>query len=601
MHINKTYKYLLIAILLITGSCSDDFLTETNPNTITTDSFWLSEDDFQRGLVTAYSGLQYASVGGGAMSVNENIRSDVGRSFDFYETSFAFSLLDWDASTIYINQRWQELYIGVFRCNQVIDNILAFEANADFTEEEKTNILGQARFLRALFYFWIGNSYRQVILQDKVPVEPEDFNKPLMDRSELFEAVIRPDLEFAIANLPREWDENNTGRATWGAATSLLAKAHLYRGDYADAARLFKEVIDSGIYSLTEDIGENFTTTGEFNRESIFEISFNATVNEGLSGTLKDDIGTQSGAEATIKARQAAPQLRGGFRVAVPTHWVHELYEDDRPDPTNPINTDNNFSRRAFWSIAFIDQDEGPYYQKESNIRTIADWFNGGAESCYWKKGTNWFNRSGEDNMDRSGINERVIRLADVYLMYAEALLMANGDASLNEALTYVDLVRSRAGVITLEQYSSDLSGRIPVLHKRGGGSLGHPVTTLNADALLTHIQFVERVLELSFEGVSSRWVDLVRWDLVEEAFVNMGEHVYTEDILNAATGEMEPVDNGILEFCGVTCPEPDPFFLGRAIVRYQNTEQQLSRYSPSFHDYFPVPITEINNNSSIQ
>ena len=71
-------------------------------------------------------------------------------------------------------------------------------------------------------------------------------------------------------------------------------------------------------------------------------------------------------------------------------------------------------------------------------------------------------------------------------------------------------------------------------------------------------------------------------------------------EAIDPETGETGLVDNGILEFCGEVCAEPDPFFLGRAIERYQSAEVQLSRYSPELHDYFPIPFNENNFNQAL-
>ncbi|MEM9856763.1 MAG: RagB/SusD family nutrient uptake outer membrane protein [Bacteroidota bacterium] len=605
-------KYL--RLLLLTGcafllnACEEDFLDLQDPNALPEESFWQTEEDFQQGLVTVYGALQGAAVGGANMSQYENIKSDVGRSFDFYGFAYIYHQLEWDAGW-YVQWRWQELYTGVFRANQVIENLEGFTPNEDFTQEEITSVMAQARFLRGMFYFWILNSYNQGILHLKAPKVKEDFSKPLTERDEILDTVVFPDLEFARENLPNTWDESNLGRATWGAATAALGKVHLYEENWDTAATFFKEIIDSNLYSLMPDIGDNFTSLNEFNEESIFEISFNDNVREGISAGAfqpRDDIGAGLSSEATFKGKQAAPQLRGGFRVCVPTHWVHELYEDDVPDPNNGINSGNTYSLRAYWSIAFLRQDDGPlngqYYQQTGDLRQIADWFNGGAESAYWKKGTNWYRASSEGQLSRSGINERIIRLADVYLMYAEAILNRDGDGALEEALTYVDRVRERAGVITLDEYRNNNSGRIPQLHRRVNpiNSDGHPFIILSASSLMTHIQFVERVLELSFEGMAIRWNDLVRWGLVREAFQNQDDHVYTMEFTDPETGDTGLVDNGILEFCGEVCVEPEPFFLGRAIERYQSAQVQLDRYSPESHDYFPIPFIELNFNEGL-
>ena len=112
------------------------------------------------------------------------------------------------------------------------------------------------------------------------------------------------DLEFAMANLPEVWDGEDIGRATWGAATAMLGKVYLYDQNWAQAASMFKEVIDSGNYALTADIMDNFTDENEFNIESIFEVAYSAELNPGANGNIVDDSPTESGAEATAIATE---------------------------------------------------------------------------------------------------------------------------------------------------------------------------------------------------------------------------------------------------------------------------------------------------------
>ena len=245
-------KYL--RLLLLTGcafllnACEEDFLDLQDPNALPEESFWQTEEDFQQGLVTVYGALQGAAVGGANMSQYENIKSDVGRSFDFYGFAYIYHQLEWDAGW-YVQWRWQELYTGVFRANQVIENLEGFTPNEDFTQEEITSVMAQARFLRGMFYFWILNSYNQGILHLTAPKVKEDFSKPLTERDEILDTVVFPDLEFARENLPNTWDESNLGRATWGAATAALGKVHLYEENWDTAATFFKEIIDSNLYS----------------------------------------------------------------------------------------------------------------------------------------------------------------------------------------------------------------------------------------------------------------------------------------------------------------------------------------------------------------
>lgn len=601
-YLNKISIIAILLQLIFTTGCEDEFLQEDNPNTITTASFWASESDFQKGLITVYGALQYGSVGDIFLR-EESLRSDVSRSFTFYGGPWSFSMLDWNASTAYVADRWSELYVGIFRANQVIENIQNFIPTDDFTEDEMAEIEAQARFLRAWFYFQLNKSYGQAVIHTTVPVTEDEFKKPLSDKEEVTTQVIAPDLHFARKVLPNKWSGiENKGRVTWGSSASLLGKVYLYEEEWDSAAFYLNEVLESGIYSLTSNIGDNFTTLNEFNSESIFEIAFNDTFNPGVGAASKEDVFTTQGAEAGGIAKQAASQLRGGWRTVVPNMWVHEMYEQEEPDPTLAVNNGNNYSTRAYWSIAFLRQDDGPlggqFYTKFGDLRKIADWFNGGAETVYWKKYTNWYHWSAESPLSRSGINIRIIRLADVHLMYAEALLNAQGASALEEAREHVDIVRSRARVMTLDQYRNQFGGRIPQMHIRqtNPGPARHPLITLNVNSLLTHIQFVERVLELGFEG--HRWYDLVRWELVEEAFENQNKYDYTDLELNPATGAMEPVDNGILEFCGEVCVEPDRYFLGRAIETYQTAQEQIDKYNPDLHDYFPIPQNELNTNN---
>ncbi|MEM8894420.1 MAG: RagB/SusD family nutrient uptake outer membrane protein, partial [Bacteroidota bacterium] len=246
-------KYLRILILtsitFFMNACEKEFLSLENPNALTEASYWATEEDFQRGLIATYSALQYQSVGGANMSQYENVKSDVGRSFDFYNFAYIYHQLDWQPGW-YVQWRWEELYAGVFRANQVIENLETFEPNEDLTAEEKSSMLAQARFLRGMFYFWIVNSYNQGILHMTVPKVEEDFNKELSTREEILSTAVFPDLMFARENLPRSWDDQNLGRATWGAATAALGKVYLYEEDWTSAASYFKEIIDSGLYAL---------------------------------------------------------------------------------------------------------------------------------------------------------------------------------------------------------------------------------------------------------------------------------------------------------------------------------------------------------------
>ena len=128
-----------------------------------------------------------------------------------------------------------------------------------------------------------------------------------------------------------------SSRITWGAATSMLGKVNLFRKDWSNAALLFKEVIESGIYSLTPDIMDNFSHDHEFNEESIFEVAYNEDVNPGASGDAVDDTPWASGAEASSLATAFGQLNFGAFNVLLPSYYLHEMFVYDEPDVDHPL------------------------------------------------------------------------------------------------------------------------------------------------------------------------------------------------------------------------------------------------------------------------
>lgn len=375
--------------------------------------------------------------------------------------------------------------------------------------------------------------------------------------------------------MPTEWSAEDEGRATWGAATSLLAKNYLYSKNWSQAASLFKEVIDSNIYALTPDIMDNFTDLNEFNSESIFEVAYSDELRPGVPGAAVDDTPSETGAEASTMANAFGQLNFGGYNTLIPTYYLHELFVNDEIDPTNSVNDGNTFSKRMNSSIVPINGD-GLYYGLE--IGEKGGWAFG--QSAYIKKFTNWYDLKSEDTNSRSGINFRHIRLADVYLMYAEAIINASGDY--NTAITYIDMVRSRAGVKTLQQYMDENGGKFPQLHISVQVNGSQPLVVANADNVMTHIQRVERPLELCYEG--HRWKDLVRWGIVNEVFQELrADEVWRGNHLE----ELEISEDGVAPLFIKERIRPD-FFLA------------ADNYTPEAHNYLPIPSQELQTNDQI-
>jgi len=569
----KNFKMLYILLLttaIVCGCQEDEFLQETNPNSITTDTFWENEGQFQSALTTVYSALQFQSVSGGEL-VYEMILGDIGGTETWYRPT-AFRNLTFNDGIYHVTDKWDELYVGIFRANQVIQNLETADASL-FSADRKIEIEAEARFLRAWFYWQLAHTYNGAVLHTKVIENDEDFHKPFSSIEDITEAVIKPDLAFAKENLPQSWDDNNKGRATWGAATSLLGKVFLYAEDWNLAASNFKEVIDSEVYSLTVDIMDNFTHVNELNSESIFETIYSAELNQGIGGDAVDDNFFESGAEASTMAREFGQLNFGAFNTLLPSYILHEMFVFDEVDTENPINGTNLQSKRMSATICPFNGETDFYLQP---IGSAGGWAFG--QSAYIKKYTNWYHLPSEDVLGRSGINFRHIRLADVYLMYAEAVLEADGDVA--TAIEYIDRVRSRAGVITLQNYINDNGGKMPAMHKsrqiHGNWAYNDPTV----QSVMTHLRRVERPLELCFEG--HRWKDLVRWGIVEEVFEELRADEKWRETFKAI---LSINDGGVAPIFIIDRIRPDYFL---AVQNYVSEQ----------HDYFPIPTQErqINN-----
>ncbi|WP_109833168.1 RagB/SusD family nutrient uptake outer membrane protein [Reichenbachiella versicolor] len=560
-------KSCFIAILIVLSGCDqNEFLTKVNPNSISQDIFWKTESDAMGGLTTVYAALQFQGVGGGE-AVTEMVKTDLGGTNSFVGKTNYITEFNINDNSPMVTQIWSELYIGIFRANQVIEQVALM---TDVLEQELIDeIVAEAKFLRAFFYFQIAHTYGQGVITTSAEGTPETIYIGLSTKEEITEQIIKPDLMAAIDVLPQERDDVDKHRVTWGAAKSLLGKVYLYEEEWELAAIEFEEVIGTGLYSLVPDREANFRDDDPFNSESIFEVAFNGTINPGATNaSIVDDTEFNSGSESSTLARWFAPYFYQAWQVVIPTYSFHELMAADS------ISGSSDHSSRYRLTLAAPDSPD-QYYQRDADEHPDRIW--GNVESSYVRKYTNAYHQEDEGDQWRTSINFKFIRYADVLLMCAEAVLEGRGD--IDAAIGYIDQVRTQAGVVTLDSYRASSSDQIPELHKSAELYGPRPYVNVTVESIRTHLRRVERPTELAYEN--HRWKDLVRWGIVKEVFDEQRQ----------------------VEIDRLALPRdanrPPLFIKGDNALR-EDFAPKAANYNSEAHDYLPVPNGEVENNTEV-
>lgn len=455
-------KHIIWIILIAMGvsSCTKDFLQLTPDSEPNAEDFYETEEQFEQAINGVYESLR-ATVNESGYLMGE-MRSD-NTHYDYYAPDRGIHIirreniddfLD-DAQNQWSNNYFNDSYAGIARANTILDRI----EQASFDQAAKDPIIGEAKFLRSLYYFNLVRYFGGVPLYLKEVVTEADAFLPRSTVDEVYEVIIG-DLQDAIDKLPEPSFPQN-GRANKGAASTLLAEVYMTRKDFAAAETLLRSVTTMG-YGLLANYADVFSPNNKNSVESIFEIQF-----------MMGDQGQQSmftywfipkSTDVEILTGITSNTLNyGGWNV--PTDDMLRSYEtgDSRKAASvgiaeGIIGGDGNFIIQAMKS------SEG-YVQPAGKVA-----------KPFVKKYLHTHSR--ERNTDD---NWPVYRYADALLLLAECL---NENGKAGEALEYVNQVRSRAG--------SSLT----------------PITTTDKEALANAIAH-ERRVELAYEN--HRWHDLVR------------------------------------------------------------------------------------------
>ncbi|WP_117881657.1 RagB/SusD family nutrient uptake outer membrane protein [Aureibaculum luteum] len=451
----KKYKiiFTIFTMLLLVNACSEKDLELTNPNQLSPDTFFKNEAQVQSAVNAAYANFQtHGMYSRGMFFSSDNMSHENAGNPQLEADKKQYLDFSFDSSHGLNKAFWDSCFRGVNKANFVIENKEAIDAIPEtlMSTTTKAKFMGEAKFLRGLYYFWLVVRYGDVPLITVIPEAPVGFPKSSADL--VYQQII-DDLKDAQTTLRDKGVEDN-GRANKGAATALLGKVYLYRGEHALALAEFNKL--SG-YALEANFFDNFKEETEHGIESIFEIEYDDDL--GFSAQWNSDASGAGPNEATFRGQEYGC-----------LNWFNVYPSDDLLDEYEAGDT--RFGD-TFYSVG-DSYAEGALTITTSNLTVGTD-----VRRAGWKKYQNYYKDASEDQT--SGINFKYLRYADVLLMMAEC---ENEVGTQSDAVGYINRVRLRAGLTGL-------------------------ATTLTKDQVFTAIVH-ERKVELAGEQV--RFNDIVRW-----------------------------------------------------------------------------------------
>jgi tetratricopeptide (TPR) repeat protein len=481
----KTYfiPSLIFSALVLFFACDADKLELTNPNQLSPDTYFTTPAQVQSAVDAVYGSMQTTGMyNRGMWYGNENMGHENTCNSQQEADKRQWLNFTHDSSHPLITPYWSSCYRGINKANFVINNEQAMIDNIPTSilpEATRDKYIGEAKFMRALYYFWLVTKFGDVPIYLGIDPAEKD-GLPRSPAADVW-ALIEADCEDAAAKcLPKATEQ--AGRATSGAAWALLGKARLYQKNYQGALDAFNQVTG---YSLEPEYFRNFMEETENGPESLFEVQFNLAA--GYSNQWSSDRSDVGKNEGTFRAQEYG--CLNWFNVFV----SEDLWNEFETAADNGVKIDPRRGYCAYQTGDLYNNNTmtitiTPVTVYAKDGVTVTDFY----ERRGWRKYQNYYKQPSETN-NTSGINMKVIRYADVLLMKAEAEANRSG-GSLTTAIGYMNEVRARADV------------NLP-LYGTTGMNATYPVGTLAQFMVaLEH----ERKVELCGEQI--RYNDLVRW-----------------------------------------------------------------------------------------
>lgn len=503
---NKTHRnyslaiFFMAAVFTIAG-CKKDFLDRELQGQYTLENYPYpgGSGPYDQFLFGAYSSLRDFGVHSFSFILTTSVRSDDADKgstpADGGADALGLDNFPVLSNSGHVNTIWNGYFNLINKANIALDQI---ENNTAIpaTAEVKAQSEAEAKFIRGYAYFMLVRLFGRVPLINKVFTNPAaQSNVPQSTPAQIY-ALIESDLQFAATNLPPRWGSAFIGRATSGAANGLLAKVYLTQRKWSEAMAAANKVITSGQYDLSTPYDKIFGEEGENSKESVFEVQ--ATASQAFP--------TANGVQyASIQGVRGAGQWNLGWGFNTPSTVLEAAYEPGDP--------------RKARTILYTSTATTPgvtVYSETTPVGLPNPRYN-------HKTHTNPSRRAAVGNMGGWWMNVRILRYADVLLMYAEAANELNNSA---EALAKLEMVRARA--------------------RAGNSAILPRVTTTNQAELRQAIRR-ERRVELAMEH--DRFFDLVRWGIAGEVLRAAGKTNFNDnrDVLLPIPQQQIDLSKGVL------------------------------------------------------
>jgi len=391
-----------------------------------------------------------------------------------------------DVNNTWVVDLWKNFYIGIGRCNYLLDNMERAQENTTPAVYER--IKSEARVLRAYYYLMLTETWGDVPLVTRT-LTLEESQVPKTSKKEIVDFLLK-EFDEAVVALPESISDSERGRISKGVVLGLKARTALYNKMYDIAAKAAKDVIDMGEYKIDDSFEDMFkSATQAGSKEMMFYINY------------------KEGYRTPGIVMGCTSRMGGGYSSKIPVQATVDSYDcvdglpiDKSPlyDPQKPFE---NRDPRMSYTIV-VPGAEYMGYQFETHKDSIECWnykttpatrvANQDALNPYasfsgyvWRKYNEISKPSELANSETAFI---ILRYADVLLMYAEAKTeLGEIDDSVYDAINQV----------------------------RGRISVKMPPISNKSQTQLRYIIRKERKCEFAWEGL--RWSDIRRWDIAEQ------------------------------------------------------------------------------------